>query len=420
MLLEVGKAYGWKLFEYDIELLLAPGMNIHRHPLGARNFEYYVEDPVLPGMSAATMTKGIRIQGSGVTRKNIAANNQEINRMGGDAIVSERALHEIYLKGFEIAVKTANPWAMMASYVRINGVYAGESPELLKDILRDEWGFTGLVMIDWTGAGVTYSGCGRMMPSKNESSNFTSGRVTIDDLRAPAKAICGVIFKTKAFADFACIDYVYGYEAGENWIGVQKSAIVSGPASAHVNELFTITATVDRKYTGVKLVNETGRAVSIANLNVARDSESVTWNVTTQVGTAGVGRTFTLLFRTVNSNYQDVGVSFTLDIQKNTTTGAKEEIISAAFDKASVKVNATVGVTVISNSATTQVNILNENGGKMGKTLVSKSQEGSKIIWKYEMAIGSKGNARTFAFAGAKADGVFSDPVAVAVIKVVA
>ena len=152
LLREVGTALGAECRANDVAVILGPGVNIKRHPLAGRNFEYFSEDPLLSGELAAAMIDGIQSQGVGACVKHFAANDQETRRMVVDAIVDERTLREIHLKGFEIAVRKAEPWMVMCAYNRLNGTYCGEHDWLQNGVLRDEWGFEGAVVTDWGAA----------------------------------------------------------------------------------------------------------------------------------------------------------------------------------------------------------------------------------------------------------------------------
>lgn len=149
LLEEIGKAIGDECLRYNADIWLAPGINIHKNPLCGRNFEYYSEDPVVSGKSAAAVVNGVQAKGVGCAIKHFALNNKEYNRKNSDSRVSEKAMREIYLKGFEIAIEDANPMCVMTAYNLVNGIHASANSELINGILRGEWGYTGLIMSDW-------------------------------------------------------------------------------------------------------------------------------------------------------------------------------------------------------------------------------------------------------------------------------
>ena len=208
---EVGKAIGNEVLEYGADVLLAPGMNIHRNPLNGRNFEYYSEDPVLTGKTAAAYVRGVQSNGVGTSIKHFAVNSQETNRTGTNAIVGTRALREIYLKGFEIAVKESDPWTVMTSYNYLNGTYTSESKDLIEDVLRGDWGFKGTVMTDWFGgkdavaqvvAGNDMLQPGRITQYTDIVEGVKSGKLDIADVNRNVKRILQLIVRSPRFKGY--------------------------------------------------------------------------------------------------------------------------------------------------------------------------------------------------------------------------
>jgi beta-glucosidase len=294
---EVGSVMGNEALEYGIDVILGPGANIQRHPLCGRNFEYYSEDPVLTGNIGAAMVNGIESNGVGTSVKHFAANNQESNRAENDVIISERAFREIYLKGFEIIVQKAQPWTIMSSYNKVNGTYTSESKPLLTGILRDDWGFEGLVMSDWFGGqnapAQISAGNDLLEPGTKLQWNALvkaqkNGQLSIDDIDTSARRILKLIMESRKMQN-----YKYGnnpdldahakitrQSASEGMVLLKNNNslplenaknvalfgvtsydfIAGGTGSGDVNEAYTISLEEGLKKAGFE-INETAKGI---------------------------------------------------------------------------------------------------------------------------------------------------------------
>lgn len=211
---KVGQAIGNETLEYGCDVVLGPGLNIQRNPLGGRNFEYYSEDPYLTGTIGAAMVNGIQSEGVGTSPKHFAANSQESDRVRVDERISQRALREIYLRGFEKVVREAKPWTIMASYNRINGIFSQGNYDLLTTVLRNEWGFRGIVMTDWIGkrsdlptTEEVHAGDNLLMPGYPQQTHdiidaVKNGTLDIKDVDRNVRDILEYIVKTPSFRHY--------------------------------------------------------------------------------------------------------------------------------------------------------------------------------------------------------------------------
>ena len=211
---KVGEAIGNETKEYRCDVILGPGMNLHRNPLCGRNFEYYSEDPFVTGKIAAAYIKGVQSQGAGVSAKHFAVNSQETDRTSVDERVSQRAARELYLRGFEIAVRESDPWTIMASYNKVNGQFSMGNHDLLTKILREDWGFKGIVMTDWIGirdglptitevqAGNDLMEPGQPAQVQEIIAGVKSGKLNMADVDRNVRRMLEYIVKTPSFRQY--------------------------------------------------------------------------------------------------------------------------------------------------------------------------------------------------------------------------
>ena len=211
---KVGEAIGNETLEYGCDVVLGPGMNLHRNPLCGRNFEYYSEDPVVTGLMGTAFVLGVQSQGVGVSAKHFAVNSQETQRTRIDERVSQRALRELYLRGFEMMVRKSNPWTIMSAYNKVNGVYAQGNKGLLTDILRNDWGFKGIVETDWIGKREDLpveqevaAGNDLMMPGypaqvEDIIKAVKSGKLDVKDVDRNVRRMLEYIVKTPRFKEY--------------------------------------------------------------------------------------------------------------------------------------------------------------------------------------------------------------------------
>ena len=210
----VGEAIGNETKEYRCDVILGPGMNLHRNPLCGRNFEYYSEDPLVTGKIAAAYIKGVQSQGAGVSAKHFAVNSQETDRTSVDERVSQRAARELYLRGFEIAVRESDPWTIMASYNKVNGEFSMGNYDLLTKILREDWGYKGIVMTDWIGIrkglptiNEVHAGNDLMEPGQPAQvqeiiEGIKSGKLSMEDVDRNVRRMLEYIVKTPSFNNY--------------------------------------------------------------------------------------------------------------------------------------------------------------------------------------------------------------------------
>ena len=257
---QVGQAIGNETKEYRCDVILGPGMNLHRNPLCGRNFEYYSEDPFVTGKIAAAYIKGVQSQGAGVSAKHFAVNSQETDRTSVDERVSQRAARELYLRGFEIAVRESDPWTIMASYNKINGQFSMGNHDLLTKILRDDWGYKGIVMTDWIGireglptitevqAGNDLMEPGQPAQVQEIIAGVKSGKLSMADVDRNVRRMLEYIVKTPSFhqypasnnPDFKAHAAITRQSAAEGIVLLKNNGVLPFRTEGNHNSQFSI------------------------------------------------------------------------------------------------------------------------------------------------------------------------------------
>jgi beta-glucosidase len=396
---QVGEAVGQEMVEMGVTLWLAPGMNIHRNPLCGRNFEYFSEDPLVTGLTAAAETNGVQSNpGVGVTIKHYAANNQETNRSTSNSIISERALREIYLKGFEIVVKSAQPMAIMTSYNKVNGTHSSNNKDIIDNIARKEWGFEGLVMTDWFSRGTDYdamhAGNDLIMPGGNGkviAQAVKDGKIALGDVQKSAMNVLNIIMKSYQMSSLMgdgtaasgqkAAAYSSYFDNLTTFVSSIKDKIVAAPSvsfktaakSLVAGETYTqkatvantdSTATYKSSNTKVATVDKNGKvtakAAGTATITATVDGKSATYKVTVNDVTASfetteksvvLGKTYT---QAVTTNSKST-VAYKSSNTKVATVDKNGKVTAKAAG------TATITATVAGKSATYNVTVVPAN-----------------------------------------------------------